>query len=76
MAHHRNEHDRLALKLRQLREASGLSQRELARKIGRGQSYVAKVELGAQFVRVVELLDWCEATRGDALEALAEVMQS
>lgn len=54
-------HDFLAKELRRAREDFGLSQRGLARKLGRGQSYICKVETGRQAIFAWELVEWCEA---------------
>lgn len=62
--------------LQQLREKAGLTQRDLARKIGRRQAYVWKVETGAQHIDVATLLDWTDAVGGDVLELLGEVRRS
>lgn len=48
----------LASILREAREAAGLSQSELARKLGRGQSAIWKVENAEQRLDFVEFLDW------------------
>lgn len=39
------------------RKASGLSQAELAFRLGRPQSYIAKIEIGERRVDVVEFLE-------------------
>jgi transcriptional regulator with XRE-family HTH domain len=70
----RIEHDKLAARLKALREESGLTQREFAAKLGRTQGYVGKVELGLQFVRIVELLSWCEVAGYDPCEVLRDVL--
>jgi transcriptional regulator with XRE-family HTH domain len=49
----------LAEKLKQARKAAGLSQVELAQKLGRSQSYVTKVENGHMNVGVIELITYC-----------------
>lgn len=47
--------------LRQAREAAGLTQREVAEKLGRSQSFVAKCELGHNRVDVAQLVEFCRA---------------
>lgn len=47
--------------LKQVRKDAGLTQIQLAEKLGRGQSYVSKVERGEQYMDVLEFLEWCEA---------------
>jgi transcriptional regulator with XRE-family HTH domain len=39
------------------RKASGLSQAELASRLGRPQSYIAKIEIGERRLDVVEFLE-------------------
>lgn len=45
--------------LRAAREASGLTQREVAEKLGRSQSFVAKCEQGHNRVDVAQLVEFC-----------------
>ena len=47
--------------LRQAREAAGLTQEEVARRLGRPQTWVSKCELGERRVDFVELEDWAAA---------------
>ena len=47
--------------LRQAREDAGLTQVEVARRIGRPQTWVSKCELGERRVDFVELEDWAAA---------------
>ena len=63
-------HDRLAAVLRGFREARGVSQRELARRLGTNQTQVSLIEGGAQAVRVVELVEWCRALGVSPMDAL------
>lgn len=50
-------------KLKALRQASGLTQRDLAAKLGREPSFVARVELGERRVDLVEFFWLCRALR-------------
>lgn len=56
--------------LRQIRKNANLTQAELAQKLGRGQSYVSKVERGEQYIDLVEFLDWCRACGAKPLETI------
>lgn len=58
----RNPHyvEMIAL-LRAAREHRRLSQVDLARRLGRGQSYVSKVETCERRIDFIELLAFCEA---------------
>ena len=47
----------LLRRLREAREASGLTQGQVAASIGRPQSYIAKIELGERRVDVIELCE-------------------
>ncbi|KVE65158.1 MULTISPECIES: helix-turn-helix domain-containing protein [Burkholderia] len=47
--------------LKHVRKEAGLTQVELAERLGKGQSYVSKMERGEQYVDVVEFVEWCEA---------------
>ena len=55
--------------LRKARESAGITQRELARLLGRPQSYVSKVETCERRLDYVELLKLCRAI-GVALHAV------
>lgn len=55
--------------LRKARERSGLTQREVARLLGRPQSYVSKVETCERRVDYVELLQLCRVI-GVALDVV------
>lgn len=47
--------------LRELREAAGITQVELAEKLGESQSYVSKVERGERRLDLVQLRCFCRA---------------
>ena len=66
-------HDLLAVELRKVREAAGLSQRDIAARLGRGQSYVCKVETSRQIVSAEELLDWCRVCGVKASEVVKRI---
>ncbi|MES2179642.1 MAG: helix-turn-helix transcriptional regulator [Gemmatimonadota bacterium] len=53
--------EELCRNLVRAREAAGLNQREAAERIGRPQSYVAKIETGERRVDAVEILQFVEA---------------
>jgi transcriptional regulator with XRE-family HTH domain len=58
-------HDSRYLILRQdlarVRKAAGLTQVEIANRLGVGQSYVSKLERGESYLDVLFLVDWCLA---------------
>lgn len=45
----------------QVRKEAGLTQSELASRIGKPQSYISKAERGERRIDVVEFIDICEA---------------
>ncbi len=55
------------------RRAKGLTQVELARKLGRPQSFISKVERGERRLDVIEFLEVARALRVDPARLLAEV---
>lgn len=52
---HSRQNALLCARLVELRQAAGLTQRDLALKIGRGQAMVARIEVGERRVDVLEL---------------------
>ena len=56
----RPEYQRFLERLRAARETAGLTQVEVARRLGRPQSYVSKSESGERRLDVVELLELAE----------------
>lgn len=47
--------------LRKIREEAGLSQTELAQKLGKPQTFVSKSEIGERRIDFLETLDFCAA---------------
>jgi len=47
--------------LQNTRRNANLTQIQLAQKLGRGQSYVSKIERGERYLDVLEFVLWCEA---------------
>lgn len=56
------------------REAAGLTQRELAQRLGRAHSFVGKLESGARQLNVLEFCEYAEALRVDPVELLRRVI--
>jgi transcriptional regulator with XRE-family HTH domain len=54
-------HKALLTYLREVREAAGVTQVELAEKIGETQSFVSKCERGERRLDLIELREWCLA---------------
>lgn len=60
-----------------LRKKAGLSQVQLAQRLGVGQSFISKVERGESYVDVMLFIDWCRAcdaaSAGQELDRLAGI---
>lgn len=61
---------RLRAALVEARQEAGLTQAELAGRLGKPQSYVAKYETGNRRIKIIEFLDICEAIGVDSAEIL------
>jgi transcriptional regulator with XRE-family HTH domain len=58
------------------RKTAGLTQVQMAEKLGVGQSYVSKIERGESYVDLMTFVDWyvaCGLTPGLALDQLLQV---
>lgn len=64
------EYDELLKLLREAREAGGISQEVLSKKIGRSRTFVSKIEEGTRRVDVVELFQLCTALQIDPIAFL------
>ncbi|MBP6013326.1 MAG: helix-turn-helix transcriptional regulator [Alphaproteobacteria bacterium] len=65
---HTRQYQKLREALTAAREAAGLSQHELARRLGRPQSFVSKCESGERRLDVVELVHIFKLLRADPVE--------
>jgi transcriptional regulator with XRE-family HTH domain len=68
-------HEALRAFLVERRKIAGLRQVDLAKRLGRPQSYVTHVETGQKRIALIELIDWAEALRFDPEEAISEVAE-
>jgi transcriptional regulator with XRE-family HTH domain len=66
-------HRALIALLVEKREASGLTQTELADKLGEYQSFVARLESGQRRVDVIEFLELARILNFDPLDALGRL---
>jgi transcriptional regulator with XRE-family HTH domain len=57
------------------RKKAGLTQAQVAKRLGRYQSYIATVESGQRRVDVVELLDLADAIGFDPRDAIKRLMR-
>ena len=64
-----DRHQRFRDLLRQIRVDAGMTQVQLAKKLGKPQSYVSKAEMGERRLDFLETIDFCAAC-GVALEVL------
>jgi transcriptional regulator with XRE-family HTH domain len=69
---HTTEHEFLLVLLRERRAKSGMSQVELAERLGVTQQYVSKVEGGQRRLDVCEFYRWCEALGVSSREVYEE----
>ncbi len=61
--------------LRDLREKAGLTQRDLARKLGISHVMVHNSETAERRVDVTEFADWCAACKTDPVDAFKELQR-
>ena len=61
--------------LADLRQRAGLTQRALARKMGRSQSWVFKSESAMRRIDIAEFLDWCVGCDADPLNVFADMIK-
>jgi transcriptional regulator with XRE-family HTH domain len=73
-ADHADGYGRLPGFLRTLREAAGLTQRDLGGRLGRPQSWVYNCETGNRRVDVTEFAAWAVACGADPPDALARFL--
>jgi len=66
-------HRALMQVLIETRKEAGLTQEDLARKLGRPQSFVAKVETGERRLDVVEFVEWFGALQAEPTVAIASI---
>ena len=59
--------------LRELREAASLTQRDLARRMNKSQSWVFKSESASRRLDIAEFLEWCLGCGADPLDAFKEL---
>lgn len=62
--------------LRAARERAGLTQYDLAKKMGRSQSFVGKCEMGERRLDLVQLRDFCLALDVPFLEFVRDFEES
>ncbi len=55
------------------RKSKGITQQELANRLDRPQSYIAKVETGERRLDVVEFVEWAQALEERSFEVMQEL---
>ncbi|MGQ0544016.1 MAG: helix-turn-helix domain-containing protein [Betaproteobacteria bacterium] len=70
---HSAQYRALLLRMRAAREARGMTQQELARRLGKPQSYVSKAEMGERRLDVVEFLHFMRALEGEPYALLRQM---
>ena len=73
---HSEDYRALLTLLRRLREEAGLTQVELAERLGRPQSFVSKVEVGERRLDVAELRILTEALGQDIVDVVRQWVSS
>ena len=71
---HHSRYQTLRAGLAALRKKAGLSQVQLAERLGVGQSHVSKIERGEAYVDVLVFVDWCDACGVKAGHALGQLV--
>ena len=69
-------HGALLMSLKQAREAAGLTQAVVAARLGKPQSYMAKIERGERRLDVVEFVALAQALEADPAVMVAEVSRT
>lgn len=69
---HAAEYRVLVGMLKDVRQAAGLSQAQLAKRLNKPQSYVSKVERAERLIDPVELRWWCRELDLDLTETIEE----
>ena len=73
---HAAEHEQLRLIFKQQRDSLGLSQRELATRIGVIYSLIGKIETGDRRLDVIEFIDYCKALSLEPCDVLIKIQKA
>ena len=68
-------HQTLCAVLVEARRGEGISQQELARRLKRSQSFIAKIEVGERRIDVVEFIEIARALGREPTELLAQALE-
>jgi transcriptional regulator with XRE-family HTH domain len=58
-----------------VRTKASVTQRELARRLGRAHSYVSRIELGDRRLDVPEFIQWCEMLGTDPVDLMRRIVR-
>lgn len=70
------EHRALCATLAEARSQAGLTQRDLAARLKRPHSYVAKIECGERRLDVVEFMELARALRTDPVKLFSRIAKN
>jgi transcriptional regulator with XRE-family HTH domain len=68
-------HRRVMAALVEIRTKSGVTQRELARRLDRAHSYVSRIEKGDRRLDLPEFIQWCEALGADPIDVMRRIVR-
>ncbi|MEO1747708.1 MAG: helix-turn-helix transcriptional regulator [Pseudomonadota bacterium] len=71
---HSEDYEKLTALLVEVRRKSGLTQQAVADRLGRPQSYVAKIEVGERRLDIIEFIHLVRAIDASPEEVLAELV--
>lgn len=71
---HTAAHRELVAAAKAMRQAAGLTQRELAERLGREQNFVARVETGQRRIDLVEWVMLCRACEVEPVKQISELL--
>lgn len=72
---HSEEYKKSILVLKEVRKAQGMTQKFVADRLGKPQSYIAKIEGGERRMDVVEFIAFAKAIDYDACELMKKLDQ-
>ena len=67
---HSDRYAELLVVLRSARQLAGLTQGDIAKRLGKPQSYVSKLERGERRIDVIEFIDFIEVSGFDPVASL------
>ena len=73
---YQDRYARLVHALREIRTQNNVTQIQLAERLGKPQSYIAKVETLERKLDIVEFVDWCKAIGADPTLLIRECLLS